>query len=207
LALPFLLVGLILCFLPSRAQAVCNVAGEWQHTTNSIGTATWTFTLIGSNRYSAQERGLGNATGTAVMTGSRLRVDWRTGGYSGIYEWAIDAGCANGQGQLTFLSGRSGAFGSALKRLSTAQQQATGGYWARWVKTSGSGAPWASPWAWYGPEYIQAYGRTVCGHGSTCSCPGQRNYCGTYAVGSETTAWPYGCKKATWTLRCEVYRQ
>jgi hypothetical protein len=95
----------------------CNVAGQWQQTAADVGSSIWILTHIGDNRYSAQENGMGNATGTGLMTGNRIRIDWRTGDWSGIYEWSIDPSCTSGEGELVFFSGGSGTHRSVARRL------------------------------------------------------------------------------------------
>lgn len=83
----------------------------------------------------------------------------------------------------------------------------TRGYYARWRKVGGPGGPWASRWAWYGPQFIQRYGRPVCGHGAACNCRGQ-NYCRTgYTAGQRVPFWARGCNRAPWIVRCEIRRR
>jgi hypothetical protein len=97
--------------------AGCDISGSWRHSTADVGQAVWTFTSIGGNRYDAQEIGLGNATGRAVLDGNRLRIDWKTGIYSGYYEWYLGPDCTSGNGKLVFFSGGKGSHDSSLMRL------------------------------------------------------------------------------------------
>jgi hypothetical protein len=94
----------------------CDISGYWVHSTDGVGEARWRFTHIGDNRYNAQEEGLGGATGIAVLDKHHLRIDWKTDGYSGYYEWDINSDCDSGTGQLVFFSGGSGTGSSALNR-------------------------------------------------------------------------------------------
>ena len=100
-------------------RQLCNVSGQWEQTATDVGSSIWILTSADGDRYQAQENGMGNATGTGVMTGNRIRIEWRTGDYSGIYEWTIDPSCTTGEGQLVFFSGSTGTHRSVAKRLST----------------------------------------------------------------------------------------
>jgi hypothetical protein len=94
----------------------CDISGSWQHSTEDVGQAEWIFTPIGGNRYDARERGLGNATGKAVLDGNRLRIDWKTDTYSGYYEWDLRPNCTSGTGKLVFSSGGRGTHKSRIYR-------------------------------------------------------------------------------------------
>ena len=81
------------------------------------------------------------------------------------------------------------------------------GYYARWLKVAGPGRPWASKWAWYGPQFMRRYRRPVCGHGHNCNCGG-RNFCKTgYVAGQRVLFWPQGCDRPSWTLVCQIRRR
>jgi hypothetical protein len=81
------------------ATSGIDITGAWQSNTRGAGVATWRFTPQGGGRYTAQQEGFGNATGTAVVTGSRLRVDWRTwNGYVGYDDYNLDASGNYGSG-------------------------------------------------------------------------------------------------------------
>jgi hypothetical protein len=69
------------------------------------------------NGYHAQESGMGNAVGTAVMTGKRVRIEWRTGDFTGHYEWVLDPSCMTGEGQLVFYTGATGTHRSVARRV------------------------------------------------------------------------------------------
>ena len=94
----------------------CGAAGQWEQTASDVGTSTWTLTPSG-NGYHAQESGMGNAVGTAVLTGKRVRIEWRTGDITGHYEWALDPSCMTGEGQLVFYTGATGTHRSVARRV------------------------------------------------------------------------------------------
>ena len=100
----------------SNKTEECSAGGQWEQTATGVGTSTWTLTRSGGS-YHAQENGMGNAVGTAVMTGNRVRIDWRTGDFSGLYEWVIDPSCTTGEGQLVFYSGATGTHRSVARRV------------------------------------------------------------------------------------------
>jgi hypothetical protein len=96
--------------------AECSAEGQWEQTASDVGTSTWILTRSG-NGYHAQENGMGNAVGTAVMSGNGVRIEWRTGDYSGRYEWEIDPSCTTGEGQLVFYTGATGTHRSVARRV------------------------------------------------------------------------------------------
>jgi len=102
---------------PFPGIAGCNVSGTWRHTTSGVGQALWIFTPLGGGRYTAREQGLDNATGTAVVAGYHVRVDWRTGRFAGFYEWDLNPECTLGSGRLVVTAGGSGTYGSRLERV------------------------------------------------------------------------------------------
>jgi hypothetical protein len=82
----------------SAAPAVCQLAGSWSQTTTDVGSTTWAITADGK----AQEHGIGNASGTASLSGNVLTITWTTSdGYAGVYRWTLDEQCG-GSGTLTF---------------------------------------------------------------------------------------------------------
>lgn len=93
---------------------ICNIVGRWRQTTPGVSTSIWTFTHLSGNRYRAVETGSGNATGTAVLTGNRLRLDASTRTLSGYYIWTIGPNCRIGNGRLVFTRGRRGTFTSSI---------------------------------------------------------------------------------------------
>lgn len=97
--------------------AACNIAGSWRQTTPGVSTSIWTFSHIGGNRYRATERGSGNATGTAILTGNQLRLDASTGRLRGYYLWTIGPNCSVGNGKLVFTSGRRGTYTSTITSI------------------------------------------------------------------------------------------
>jgi hypothetical protein len=99
----------------SQIQRVqtCDISGPWRNKIDANWEATesiWTFTSIGGNRYGAREQGMGNATGTAVLVGDSLHLDYegptrRLFGEdvkdTGSYDWKLDASCNFGDGKIS----------------------------------------------------------------------------------------------------------
>lgn len=91
--------------LPTRKQGA---AGLWQHTTTYNGqnvTSKWSLTPAVQPSYDAQEIGLGNATGSAVLIGQSLQINWVTSAEQGTYQWDLDETFTHGDGVLTFTFG------------------------------------------------------------------------------------------------------
>lgn len=103
---------------PPPAQ--CDIGGQWRMNTQNVGQSTWTFSPLGGNRYSGQETGLGNASGTASVNGNSLRLEWRTGSYSGVVELTLDASCRSAQGRQVFHTPQPGVQPSAWTRIGPA---------------------------------------------------------------------------------------
>ncbi len=104
------------CTRSAGARKDCsNLAGGWQ---NAIpqGRSTWTLRALGGGRYSATESGMGNATGTATLSGTTLTLDFRTGHVTGRYQWALDQQCRAGRGTLLFTAGMQGQFAATIQR-------------------------------------------------------------------------------------------
>jgi hypothetical protein len=124
--------------LAEPPPAACDIAGQWRMDTANIGQSTWTFTPSGNGSYAGQEQGLGNATGEAVMNGNAMRMEWRTGGYSGLVELSIDPSCSAGQGRHIFYTGRTDTQPTRWQRIGAAP--ATQVY-APGTAEGGGGAP------------------------------------------------------------------
>jgi hypothetical protein len=93
-----------------------DLSGAWVNKLDWL-TTTWTLTPSGTNRYEARETGGCNASGQASFTGSSLRIEWTCpAGYSGTYEWTLDATCSGGQGRLVYKTGATGTHVSNLAR-------------------------------------------------------------------------------------------
>jgi FecR protein len=83
---------------PTSAATACGLAGSWAESTGDVGSSTWSITAAGS----AQQQGLGNASGRAALSNGVLTIDWTTSdGYAGHSRWTLDASC-KGTGTLTF---------------------------------------------------------------------------------------------------------
>jgi hypothetical protein len=96
----------------------CDVLGVWRHKTEGVGEAMWVITRRSDGSLQAKERGLGNATGTAVIDGNRLRIGWRiSSGVEGVYEWELNRDCLSGSGRVVYSRGASGSRGSTIVRV------------------------------------------------------------------------------------------
>ncbi|OPX99072.1 MAG: hypothetical protein A4E60_02883 [Syntrophorhabdus sp. PtaB.Bin047] len=101
---------------PVQGRPSCDISGTWRHGTQE----TWTFTPLGGNRYSAREEGFGHASGTAVVTGNQLRIDYvtRDGRIRGYYAVEISADCRLMSGRWSDNQPASGQ--ARMVRLTTA---------------------------------------------------------------------------------------
>lgn len=59
----------------TKRPMVPDLAGIWEMVTAG-GESKWTFSLRSGNQFDAAEEGLGNARGTAVLTGNVAQLDW-----------------------------------------------------------------------------------------------------------------------------------
>jgi hypothetical protein len=95
------------------ATAGCAITGDWRQSTVDVGQTTWNISAGGQ----ATETGIGNAKGSATLTGQTLRIDWTTtNGYAGQYQWRLDSDCKSGSGTLVFSAGRTGSYSSIVTR-------------------------------------------------------------------------------------------
>ncbi len=94
---------------------LCDVSGTWRHGGSG---ETWTFSNTGPGRYNAVEKGFGNASGTGVMSGNALRIDYVTkdGRVKGYYEFKISGDCKSGEGRYSDSQPKSGP--ARMNRLS-----------------------------------------------------------------------------------------
>ena len=78
----------------------CTAVGTRRHQTDDIGSTTWEIQRGGA----AQETGIGNATGTATLTGHVLRITFVASDQvtTGSYSWTLNANCQKGSGTLEF---------------------------------------------------------------------------------------------------------
>ena len=65
----------------------------------------WTFTPLGDGRFSAVERGLGNATGVATLVGNRLHIDFTWAAGAGFYDVDLNADGTYGTGRFLITQG------------------------------------------------------------------------------------------------------
>jgi hypothetical protein len=110
------------------APGACDVSGLWHGNIQGFGASDWTFTLTGRDQYAVQETGLGNARGTATVSGYRLQFDWQTGDFTGTAVLDLNPSCTNANGQDIFHTGGQGAHAMTLQRDGAAATPApTGG--------------------------------------------------------------------------------
>lgn len=81
------------------------IEGKWHSNITGIGVSTWTFMAQENNKFTAIESGLGNAKGTAIISGTRLRlnISWATG--SGYYDMELDCDSLSAIGTTEHTSG------------------------------------------------------------------------------------------------------
>jgi hypothetical protein len=82
------------------------LAGTWVETWNPSyagdpGTTSWSLTPLGGNRYQFRQFDHGQATGIAVVTGTRLRIDWSCcgGAWAGYGDYDLDPSGTSGRGR------------------------------------------------------------------------------------------------------------
>lgn len=83
-----------------QAGASCTAVGTWVHVTTDIGSTTWTIDTGGQ----AKETGIGNATGTAALSGQVLTITFVASDTvtTGVYSWTLGQDCRSGAGTLSF---------------------------------------------------------------------------------------------------------
>lgn len=100
------------CDRPETEETDCSIEGSWTQYATGLGRSTWHVTSDGK----AIESGLGASTGTASMTKNVMRIEWSNpNGWSGYYEWTMDAECRTGSGTLVFKSGGTGSRTSTVE--------------------------------------------------------------------------------------------
>ena len=112
-------LNVVKCQFTSRPPRDCrDLRGNWQNAVPGLGGSTWAIEGAAGGPYRAKESGMGNATAKSVtLTGTTLRIEFKTGGVEGYYQWTLDARCQTSTtGTLVFTRGRTGTFKSTLKR-------------------------------------------------------------------------------------------
>lgn len=89
---------------PEAKQITCVAEGVWSNTAQGRGSSIWTIAADGK----ATESGMGNARGTASLSGDTLTITWRTGAVAGVYEIDVFSNCSGGDGTLRFTDGPPG---------------------------------------------------------------------------------------------------
>jgi hypothetical protein len=94
-----------------------NLTGSWLISTDTFNPTNWTFTPAGAGRYQVAEAGGGYATGSAMVTGNRVQINWSTTfGYAGTIVCTIAAGGRTAAGTNTLTSGRPGVYNATMRR-------------------------------------------------------------------------------------------
>jgi hypothetical protein len=109
---------------PTSGAAV-DITGTWVDNTEGFGQSRWILKPIGPGRYSATQQGLGNVSGTAVVTGRHVRIDWSSGGWAAFIEYDLDAAGTSGSGILTITQGRTGRYRTTITREGAPSGQPT----------------------------------------------------------------------------------
>jgi hypothetical protein len=84
------------------------IAGVWEMVIFDQGESKWTLTPVEENRYDAVEEGLGNAKGTAVLTGKHVELKFTATNpgdlTTGVFEWELDEGFSSASATVQFFS-------------------------------------------------------------------------------------------------------
>lgn len=105
---------------PAPASGGCaDLSGTWDHDTDAIFCeSTFHLSPLGENRYQFAERGCGNATGTATLSGHHLRIDWIVNPIcKGHTDYDLDSQCLTGAGKVTFVDSMLLCVGERASRL------------------------------------------------------------------------------------------
>ena len=91
-----------------RPERTPGIAGVWEMVIFDQGESKWTLTPLHENQYDAVEEGLGNAKGTAVLTGRHVQLDWTATNpgdlTTGRFEWELDEGFSSASATVEFFS-------------------------------------------------------------------------------------------------------
>ena len=90
--------------LPPRRETIPALAGVWEQSGSIGGSSKWTFTVRTGQEYDAQEEGLGQARGIAVVDGLKVTLNWTAvQGESGNYKFEVDSDFTSGDGTSDFI--------------------------------------------------------------------------------------------------------
>lgn len=111
-------------------QEQYDITGTWTYTVEGFGPSTYSFESLGGGRYKFQQAGYGGATGIAVVTGRRIRIDWTCCGesWAGHLIFDLDETGTVGTGTSVVTKGaRPGTFKARISRTGTARKKPSEG--------------------------------------------------------------------------------
>ncbi len=88
----------------------------------AFGKSIWTLKRQPDGRYDAQQKGFNDASGIGVLTGDRLRIDWKTGDgeFAGFTEMTLNEKRDAGKGKSVIKKDEDSTLPSTFKRLDQA---------------------------------------------------------------------------------------
>jgi hypothetical protein len=91
-----------------RPERTPGIAGLWEMVIFDHGESQWTLTPLEDNKFQATEEGLGNAKGTAVLTGHDVQLDWTATNpgdtTTGRFRWKLDDSFSAADATVEFFS-------------------------------------------------------------------------------------------------------
>ncbi len=92
----------------TRPERTPGIAGLWEMVIFGQGESKWTLSPLEENKYEAVEDGLGNAKGTAVLTGRQVQLDWSATNpddpTTGRFLWELDESFSSADATVQFFS-------------------------------------------------------------------------------------------------------
>jgi hypothetical protein len=92
----------------ARPERTPGIAGLWEMVIFGQGESQWTLTPLEDNKFQATEEGLGNAKGTAVLTGHKVQLDWTATNpgdtTTGRFLWELDESFSSADATVQFFS-------------------------------------------------------------------------------------------------------
>ena len=91
--------------IPERTPVI---AGLWKMVIFGQGESQWTLSPLEDNKFEAAEEGLGNARGTAVLSGRKVQLDWAATNpgdqTTGRFLWDLDESLTSADATVQFFS-------------------------------------------------------------------------------------------------------
>jgi hypothetical protein len=92
----------------TRPERTPGIAGLWEMVIFGQGESRWTLSPLEDNKFEATEEGLGNAKGTAVLTGRTVQLDWTATNpgdtTTGRFMWTLDESFSSADATVQFFS-------------------------------------------------------------------------------------------------------